>query len=346
MDDMPRKLPKYVTVTRTKYKTVLFYFRRDKGPRTRLPDDPNSTDFEEAYAACLAGVPRPQKQTRNSSKDLKWLIERFMESGTWSALADGTRRQRGYIYKDIVETKGHTDYTQLTTKHIRLTLEDRRATPVQANNMLKALNGLFDWAVRNDHMEANPARDVERIRVKSDGFPPWTEEDAARFRMTWGVGTTQRLAFELLLHTGVRRSDVIRLGKQHLRGAILSVRTKKTGTDITVELPQAVLDIISSTKTGDLHFIVTSFGKPFTEAGFGGWFHDAALKAGVDKNSHGVRKLSATMSANSGATAHELMAQYGWASSKQAEIYTKSADRIKLGISSSRKMALGAKPKT
>lgn len=47
-------------------------------------------------------------------------------------------------------------------------------------------------------------------------------------------------------------------------------------------------------------------------------------------------KLAATLAANGGATAHELMSQFGWANSKQAEVYTRGADRARLGVKSSR----------
>lgn len=348
MESMPRKLPKYVTRTITRYKKVLFYFRRDKGPRTRLPDDPRSKEFEEAYAACLAGNPIKAKVDKAPSKSFRWLVERYMESSAWSSLAPATRRQRSNILNTIVKEKGNVDFTLLEPRHIRNTIEARKDTPVQANNLLKALNGVFEWAVKDEHLKVNPARETDRLKVKSDGFPAWTEADAIAFRETWAIGTMQRLAFELLLHTGLRRGDVVKIGKQHLRDNVLSVKTSKTGSAITVELTQYVLDIIAATETGDLHFLVTSFGKPFADAGFGNWFHDASKKAGIVKNAHGVRKLSATLSANAGATAHELMAQFGWASSKQAEVYTKGADRVRLGISSSRRVAsqipaLGAK---
>lgn len=45
------------------------------------------------------------------------------------------------------------------------------------------------------------------------------------------------------------------------------------------------------------------------------------------------------LAADAGAATHELMAQYGWSSVKQAELYTRGADRIKLGIKSSRRVA-------
>ncbi|MBK3745810.1 tyrosine-type recombinase/integrase, partial [Paraburkholderia aspalathi] len=113
----------------------------------------------------------------------------------------------------------------------------------------------------------------------------------------------------------------------------------KTGAQITVELPQALLNIIEATPTGDLHFLVTDAGKPYETASFGNWFRDRCNDAGISKSAHGIRKLSATLAADAGAAAHELMAQYGWSNVKQAEIYTKGADRVALGIRSSRRSA-------
>jgi len=339
MEDMPRKLPKYVTKTRTRFNKVLFYFRRDKGPRTRLPDDPDSEQFEEAYAACLSGQPVKAKIDKAPSKSVRWLLDRYKESSAWSSLSRATRRQRDNIFTNILPAIGHIDFTAIKSANVRNSMEARRKTPSQANNLLKALSGLYAWALVNEHVIENPTVGVQKLKTKTTGFPLWTEADAIAFREKWEIGTMQRLAFELLLHTGLRRSDIVHIGKQHIRGNVLSIKTRKTGAMITVELPQYVLDVIAATKTGGLHLVVTSHRKPFTDAGFGNWFHDCSCKAGVEKNAHGVRKLSATLSANAGATAHELMAQFGWASSKQAEVYTKGADRVRLGISSSRKIA-------
>jgi hypothetical protein len=59
----------------------------------------------------------------------------------------------------------------------------------------------------------------------------------------------------------------------------------------------------------------------------------------VKKSAHGVRKMSATLSADGGAPAHELMAQYGWSNIKEAERYTRGADRKVLGIRGSKRIA-------
>jgi hypothetical protein len=45
---------------------------------------------------------------------------------------------------------------------------------------------------------------------------------------------------------------------------------------------------------------------------------------------HGLCKAAATCAADNGATAHELMAIFGWSDIKEAEIYTRAANRKKL----------------
>ena len=45
---------------------------------------------------------------------------------------------------------------------------------------------------------------------------------------------------------------------------------------------------------------------------------------------HGLRKAGATIAANNGATAHQLMAIFGWDTLKMAEEYTRKADQEKL----------------
>jgi len=35
-------------------------------------------------------------------------------------------------------------------------------------------------------------------RPKSDGHPPWAHDEIEAFRKRWKIGTTKRLAFELL----------------------------------------------------------------------------------------------------------------------------------------------------
>ena len=85
---------------------------------------------------------------------------------------------------------------------------------------------------------------------------------------------------------------------------------------------------------GHLTFLVTEQGKPFTAAGFGNWFRDRCDEAGLPNcAAHGLRSAAATRLADQGATAHQLMAWFGWRTLSEAERYTQEANRKRLAAS-------------
>jgi integrase len=102
---------------------------------------------------------------------------------------------------------------------------------------------------------------------------------------------------------------------------------------LTAEIPilRKLQSVVDASDTGDLTFLVTEHGQPFTAAGFGNWFRDRCNEAGLKGlSAHGMRKAAATRAAERGATAHQLMAIFGWRTIKQAEVYTRAAERKRL----------------
>jgi len=339
MEAMPRRLPLYVVRERSRHGKLKYYFRRGKEARVRLPDDPSSDEFHRAYMDALNGVAPRKKAPDAPQHSLRWLIDRYRESAKWRGYSDATHKQHDNFFRKVIETSGNADYRQIDRKDMEAAMDARADTPALANNFLKAMKALFDWAVRNGHMEANPAIGVERVRYKTEGFPAWTVEDYQQFCGVWPIGTKPRLAVELILHTGLRRSDIVLLGRQHFKDNTVTITTKKTGMAITAEIPPHVVEIISASPTGDLTLLVSEHGRPFTKESFGNWFRDQCVAAGLNKSAHGIRKLAATLAADGGAPAHELMAQFGWTNIKQAEVYTRGADRKALGVKSSRRIS-------
>jgi len=183
----------------------------------------------------------------------------------------------------------------------------------------------------------NPARDVTYLQSNNpDGIPAWSEADAARYEARHPIGTKARLAFDLLLYTGVRRSDAVRLGPQMERDGKLVFSEKKGSSRIvkTHELPilPPLRRSIDATKKqiGHLVYLVTATGQPQSAHGFGTWFSRRCREAGLALSAHGLRKLGAQRCAEAGASEHQLMALFGWANPKQAAVYTKKANRAKL----------------
>jgi integrase len=113
-------------------------------------------------------------------------------------------------------------------------LRDRRADrPEAANNRVRRLRRIFKWAVDSgiEGVTVNPARDVALLRpMRTGGFPTWTVADIEKFEKRHPIGSKARLALSLLSYTGVRRSDVVQLGKQHLRNGWLVFRQFKGRT--------------------------------------------------------------------------------------------------------------------
>jgi integrase len=129
-----------------------------------------------------------------------------------------------------------------------------------------------------------------------------------------------------LLYTGLRRGDAVQLGRQHIRDGVISMRTEKTGTPVTIPLLPELAEIIAVSKTGDLAFIATVTGTPMTKESFGNWFRDACKAAGVPGSAHGLRKAGATRAADNGATVAQLEAIFGWSGGGMASLYTRQAD--------------------
>jgi Phage integrase family len=90
-------------------------------------------------------------------------------------------------------------------------------------------------------------------------------------------------------------------------------------------------DTLASGPCGDLTFIVGERGQPLSKESFGNAFREACRAAGVPGSAHGVRKIAATTAANNGATTSQLKALFAWTSDAMPTLYTRAADRERLG---------------
>src|SRR5215510_14358922 len=100
--------------------------------------------------------------------------------------------------------------------------------------------------------QKNPARDVGKLRSKNpDGIRAWSEADAARYEARHPIGTKARLAFDLLLYTGVRRSDVVRLGPQMLVYGNIARRQHGRGAKARLHRDEGQLADRQNARTAD-----------------------------------------------------------------------------------------------
>lgn len=331
IDPVPRpKLP-HLQHERSRHGLMVWYARVGKGPRIRLRASYGSPEFMAEYRAAVERE-AAQPAGKAAKGTLRWLVARWRESSDWAATTPATRRQRENILLHVLETAGDEPYTAITAKVILAGRERRMATPFAANNFLKTMRALFRWAKASQFVNSDPAAEVSFLSGKTQGFTPWTIDDVARFRARWPLGTRQRVALEVLLNTGLRRGDAVRLGKQHIRDGVATIKAEKTGVTLYLPILPALAEAIEAGPVGDLAFITSERGTPVSKESFGNWFRRACNMAGVKASAHGVRKLAASTVAEGGGSEKELQALFGWVSNAQSQLYTREADNRRLAI--------------
>lgn len=341
MEDMPRK--PFLSHEKTRHGRWVWYFKRH-GKRTRLPDEYGTIEFNAAYERALTGSAAAPEPPKPKAGSFKWLVGQYKRSAAFASLAPLTRRARDNMLTKVLEDEriAEMPFGLVSRANIKKGMDKRAHTPNAANNFLKTMSHLFKWAVEAEHITTNPVSGLSKVSVKTDGFHTWTVEQVEAYRAHHQIGTKPRLAIDILLFLGLRRSDAVVVGRQHMKDGIITLRTQKTGAWVYLPVFKQLKESIDATPTGDLAFLTTQTGKPFSSgASFGNWFAAQCKAAGLpdECRAHGLRKAGATIAADQGATAHELMAMYGWSRLSMAETYTREADKKKLARGASERLS-------
>jgi integrase len=345
----------YLKEDTDRHGNVRIYVRRG-AYKIRIREPKGSPGFARAYAEAVHALESPTarkgagKASTAPPGTLGALAADYFGSRRFKSLDPVSQTTRCGIIEDCLREPRKSGSTSLmancpleyVTAAVVMMLMDRKAgKPGAANNRKKYLSAMFGWAVRQRIMKANPARDAERASYATEGFHTWTVDEVRQFEARHPVGTKARLALALLLFTGARRGDMVTFGRQHVKDGVLRYVPRKTRHKRMTQSEKPVLAelaaVIEASPTGDLTFLVTGAGKPFTAAGFGNWFRERCNEAALRQcSAHGLRKAGATLAAEAGATDRQLMAMFDWSSAGQANAYTAAADRKRLAQEGSR----------
>ena len=190
--------------------------------------------------------------------------------------------------------------------------------------------------------------------VKSRGHMTWGDAQIAAYRERHPIGTTARLAIELLLNVAARRGDAHKLGVQHIKQGKLEWRPHKTirstGREMSIRiLPelQAALDAMPP-RGPSLAFLLNDYGKPYASAAaFGNKFADWCKQAGLQPvmcadgrmrsyRAHGLRKAACKALAHAGCTGPEIMSVSGHSSLAQVQVYIDGVEQGRMAEERSR----------
>ncbi|WBX84685.1 tyrosine-type recombinase/integrase [Sphingosinicella microcystinivorans] len=336
---MTRLMLKYIQAFRDRFGKQRYYFRKPGCKRIALPGLPGSTEFMEAYQAALEGTPK-EANARIKPGTFNSLIASYYSSADYRTLSDATRRTYRNIIENFRESKpngggskyGDRNVAALEPHHIRAMLDAKADTPAAANNLLRMLRMLMRFAVERNIRRDDPTLHVRKIRSASTGFHSWTEEEIAKFEACHKLGSRARLAMALLLYTAQRRSDVVSMGRQHVRDGTISVCQHKTKARLQIPIHPELRRVLDATESGNMTFIVSAHGKPFTPESFTNWFRDCVQDAGLPlgRSPHGLRKAASRRLAEAGCTPHQIMAITGHKTLKEVVRYTAAANQAQL----------------
>lgn len=315
--------------------TEHFYFRKGKGPRVALPGRPGTPEFMAAYNRALAGAgiaPARVGRAPATPGSFDALLAFYYRSTEFKSLAVST--QKGYrrvFDRWVAEEKiGHRPVAGMTREHVSIMLGRRAATPAAANDLGKKIALLMSFAIDHKYRRDNPATRLKKFAVGS--YHTWTDDEIAAFEARWPIGTRERLAFALLLYTGQRLSDVVRMTWRHIKDGAIRVRQQKTGAEIDVALHPELRAILKATKQEHVSLFVTGHNKAFKANGFGTWMAERIEEAGLPDRcvTHGLRKAAARRLAEAGCSALEIMAVTGHTTLSEVERYVREANQRRL----------------
>ena len=176
---------------------VRLYFWRKGQLKVRIRECPGTEEFIARYRTLLDGGETGRLRPNPSA------ASNLLVHGTWRRLC--TQYFRSVIFRHLETTTQITrrrilestfdepihpgasetfagfPLTRMTAKAVRV-LRDRKAgAPEAANGRVKAVRAVFSWALDEEYVAINPAREVARIKNASSGYHSWTMEEVERF---------------------------------------------------------------------------------------------------------------------------------------------------------------------
>ena len=308
---------------------------RKTGFSTYIYAIPGTEAFAQQYALALEGS-RAKAMTivgekRTVAGTVNALIVSYYASPGLKGLKPSTQSVRRNMLERFRERYGDLPVRGLTRQVLDKLMGDRSNTPMAANNLMKVLRYLLDHAIALNMIASNPATGIRKYRNTSEGHPSWSEEGIAQYRARHPLDTRAGLALALLVYTGQRRGDVVKMGRQHVTGDLIAVRQEKTDIPLLIPMHPELMQTLDALPKTNMTFLVTERGAPFSAAGFGNWFRERCDEAGLPQYSaHGLRHAAATRFANIGCTDEEIMAFTGHRSRASLAVYTRGADQLRL----------------
>lgn len=329
----------------------------DKTLRIQIPVGPDHKDFSAHYHAARKGeLYAAPALVKPHQESLQWLVNRYLAyldaktaSGQGSPI---TAKQRRSILTRLCQYKDptgalygtlHVDMPPVAFIQIRDAWMDR---PAEADNLTKGARAMYSWAIENELVTINPLVTIGKIHVSQGGAKPWSSQDLKQFLAKYPIGTTQHAWISLCMFTACRIADARILGRRHEieRAGITWLEWqpgKRGSAPMTLPMMPALKKSLRALPVLGATYLLTTQGQSFSSPNSLGntvrkWCDAAGLE---DRSSHGIRKATANLLAETGASQHQIMTVLAHTKAETSEIYTRDAERRIMAVEAMKSMA-------
>jgi hypothetical protein len=168
---MNRELPPYASSYRDRHGKLRVRFRKTGLPTHFPKAAPGTEEFWEDYLAWKNVQPVRAGQERAIPGSFDDLITRFYSSVKWKNIPKESTRitYRGELERFRAQY-GKRMVATMSARAVNGLMEKMADTPAAANNLLKRLRTLFNYAILLGMRKDNPAKAVDSVKAKGDGF--------------------------------------------------------------------------------------------------------------------------------------------------------------------------------
>jgi integrase len=192
---------------------VRFYFRY-RGKPWPLSGEPGTAPFTECYEAlrreCL--TTQPTDNVAFGPGTVGSVIEKYLAHAEYTSKAPGTQRHYRVALDQLKEICGRALIADLQERHIRQ-IRQRFTATSKADLAVMLLRMLWVFAKEVLAMDIgpNPAAEIRKLHHHGWSHEPWPDWVIEKFDAEAQPKPNAQLALALLLYTGQRASDVVRM---------------------------------------------------------------------------------------------------------------------------------------
>ena len=345
----------YLNSFRDRYGQWRHYYRRN-GLSIPIKGEAGTGPFLAEYQRVNAGFEMADT-TKDAVGTFDHLVETYYAHNKFTKLGEATKKQYRWKIDPVRKKLGAYRLAGIDDQVIdRYIDKELSHQPATANNTLRVLGTLFAFAIKQKMMKTNPARGVDRVRDKSEGWEPWPLPALERFEEQ--AKGAPWIGFMLAFYTGQRQADVLSLAWSKISDNVIEVKQAKTGKEVWIPVHPVLAAALEKVKaeqranvedrtkrklrvvTG-LTIVQREDGQRYTKNGFGTVWQREQTRLGIKLPFHGLRKSAVIALLEAGCTTDEVKAVTGHTTDEMVAHYGKKVSQRKLAQAAIKKLIAG-----